>query len=504
MAPDMQAALPPAAAAARAPGIVVRRPRWRRAGLRVRPARIRVRTMLRSASVRLAAVYAALFGVSAIAFMLFLWWDTAGLLERQVEQAIRADAQALSEHWQEGGLPSLAITIQARLDQDVDDNSVYLLEDAQGTRLAGNLEHWPREVTASNIWYELPIARAGMRGLAEMRAFSLPGGFRLLVGRDIRGRDMLRRLLGQTLLYALLMVFGLSVVGAVVVRNLFNRMVSNVSGTATRIAAGDLAQRVPLDGTGDEFDQVAATINDMLDRIARLMDGVRQVSNAIAHDLRTPIARARTELEGALAADRREPELRSAIERAVDNLDGITRVFEALLRISEIEAGSRRAAFATFDLVRLLDDLCEFYAVPAEEKGIALSVSVPEALGFCGDSALLQQAVANLLDNALKFSPANGRIGLEAGREGGLVTIVVSDQGPGIPEADRMRATERFFRGEDARSTPGSGLGLALVQAVAHLHGGEVSFGDAGPGLIARLTLAAPDPTRVAGAAPAG
>ncbi len=455
-------------------------PRRRRFG---RPA------VLRSASVRLAVGYAALFGLSAVLFMLFLWWASLGLIERQVEQAIRTDAGALSQRWEFGGLGALMMTIQARLDQDVNDEGVYLLQDAGGLRLAGNLARWPASITSTDLWYELPISRDGMRGLAEMRAFQLPGGDRLLVGRDIRGRNLLRRLLGQTLLYALLMVIALSAMGAVVMRSLFQRMVSDVAGTASRIAAGDLGQRVPVSGAGDEFDQVAATINDMLDRIARLMDGVRQVSNAIAHDLRTPITRARAQLEDALAGSRPPGELRQAIGRAVDHLDDITRVFEALLRISEIEAGSRRSAFAAFELPPLLANLGEFYAALADEKGLALVVRTPERLLVRGDQALLQQAVANLLDNAIKFSPADGSIRLEADEIDGRAVIRVADAGAGIPEPDRARATERFFRGENSRTTPGSGLGLALVLAVMQLHGGELRLDDAGPGLLATLNL---------------
>lgn len=475
---EAAAGAPPGARMGAAPRLPERRSRRKRLG-----------DLLRSASVRLAAVYAVLFGLSAVVFMLFMWWATAGLLGRQVEAAIRSDAQALAERWQEGGLPALALTIQERLDQDVDDASVYLLVDPTGTRLAGNLERWPKDIVSTDVWYELPISRAGIRGLAEMRAFRLPGGDSLLVGRDIRGRDLLRRLLGQTLLYALLMVFALSAVGAFVVRNLFHRMVSNVSGTAARIAAGDLGERVPLAGTGDEFDQVAETINDMLDRIARLMDGVRQVSNSIAHDLRTPITRARAELEDALSGARPPEELRAAIERAVEHLDGITAVFEALLRISEIEAGSRRSAFQTFDLAPVLAGVVDLYAAVAEDREVALIAATPDTLPVRGDRALLQQAVANLLDNALKFTPPGSAVRLTAEREDTGVAIRVTDAGPGIPEVDRPRAAERFFRGETARNTPGSGLGLALVQAVMQLHGGELRLEDARPGLSATLFL---------------
>jgi signal transduction histidine kinase len=219
------------------------------------------------------------------------------------------------------------------------------------------------------------------------------------------------------------------------------------------------------------------------------MDGVRQVSNAIAHDLRTPITRARTRLEDAAIHAGTEAELRAAVERAMSDLDGVVNVFQALLRIAEIEAGARRSAFAPFDLAPLLTDLAELYDAVAEERGIALRAEIPDQLPGLGDRDMVQQAVANLLDNALKFSPADTIITLAAHSVANGIEIIVADQGPGIPEADRARAAERFFRGEAARSTPGSGLGLALVQAVAHLHGGTLVLSDAAPGLRATLTL---------------
>jgi signal transduction histidine kinase len=231
----------------------------------------------------------------------------------------------------------------------------------------------------------------------------------------------------------------------------------------------------------------------MLDRIGRLMDGVRQVSNAIAHDLRTPIARARARLEDAASHAGTETELRMAVERAVADLDGVTSVFQALLRIAEIEAGSRRSAFAEIDLGPLLADLADLYAAVAEDNGLNLTLRVADTLPAFGDRDMLQQAVANLLDNAIKFSPPGGGIVLAAERLEKQVLISVSDQGPGIPEHDRARATERFFRGEQARNTPGSGLGLALVQAVATLHEGTVVLEDANPGLrVTMLIRAAP------------
>ncbi len=452
-----------------------------------------LRRLLRSASFRFAAIYALLLTVSAAALALFLWWATAGLLDRQTQASIEADAQSLSERFNRGQIPGLVLTIDERLTQNVEDDAIYLLVDPSGQRMAGNLQHWPQGASRSGGWYELPIERAGMRSLALVQSFDLPGGFRLLIGRDVQVRAQLRRLLTSALLWALVVVLVMASIGALVVRSLFRRTLANVSATAMAIAGGDFTQRVKLSGRGDEFDQLAETINDMLDRIGRLMEGVREVSNAIAHDLRTPITRARARLEDAALHASSVPDLRAAIERATADLDGVVAVFQALLRIAEIEAGSRRAAFAPVDLAPLLADVAELYGVVAEDRGIALAMEAPPNLPAHGDRELIQQAVANLVDNAVKFSPPGGAVRLSAAVTPAGIEIVVADQGPGIPEAERERAAERFYRGEAARNTPGSGLGLALVQAVAQLHGGSLRLADAAPGLIAILTLPAHD-----------
>lgn len=449
--------------------------------------------LLRSAGIRFAVIYAGLLTISTSVFAMFLWWATAGLLNRQVEAAITTDARGLMERWEEGGVPALILTINDRLAQNLDDSAIYLLVDAQGHPQAGNLSQWPTPVRRTDGWYELPVQRAGVQSLARVARYNLPGNYALLVGRDVRTRAQLRRLLTDALLWAMLVVVIMASAGAMLVRSLFRRTLANVSDTAAAIAAGDFTQRVRISGRGDEFDQLAETINDMLDRIARLMEGVRQVSNAIAHDLRTPITRARGRLEEAAIHARSPEELRAAIERATDDLDGIVAVFQALLRIAEIEAGSRRSSFARFDLRLVLDGLHELYEAVCEEKDVHLRLEAPPSLMVFGDRELVQQAVANLLDNAIKFSPPAGMVAITAEAGSAGTTISVGDQGPGIPPDDRHRAIERFFRGEQARSTPGSGLGLALVQAVAQLHGGALTLEDANPGLRARLFLSGRD-----------
>jgi signal transduction histidine kinase len=455
------------------------------------------RRLLRSAGFRFAAIYALLLTASAVALATFLWWSTAGLLDRQTTAAIQADAQSLTERFALGGLTALVLTIEDRLTQNVEDDAIYLLADPAGRRLAGNLAHWPQGATMQyGELYELPVERAGMRSLAVVEGFTLPGGFRLLIGRDAQVRAQLRGLLTGALLWAVVVVVAMASIGALVVRSLFRHALANVSATATAIAGGDFSQRVKLSGRGDEFDQLAETINEMLDRMARLMEGVREVSNAIAHDLRTPITRARARLEEATEHAETVSQLRAAVERATADLDGIIAVFQALLRIAEIEAGSRRSAFATLEVVPLLAGVAELYGVVAEEKGIALKVNAPGRLTAFGDRELIQQAVANLVDNAVKFSPAGGTVILSVAASRAGVEITVADQGPGIPEVDRARATERFFRGESARNSPGSGLGLALVQAVAQLHGGSLHLVDAAPGLAATLMLPAHEEAR--------
>ena len=449
----------------------------------------RRKALLRSAGVRFALVYAALFGISAFVLAVALWYSTLGLLQHQVQNAIHNDSQALLEHQQLGGLSSLEAAIHDRLTNGAEPDGIYLLLSATGQILTGNLDHWPAGLTRENVWYELPVTRQGVQSVALLNVQPLPGGVKLLVGRDVRARLALRNVLRVGLIWALSLMIALGILGALLIRSLFRRTIRDISITTSAIARGDISRRVPVIGVGDEFDELAITINEMLDRIARLMDGVRQVSNAIAHDLRTPVTRARSRLEDAALHASTKDEMQAAIDRATLDLDGIVSVFEALLRISEIEAGSRRAAFAPIDLAPVLEDMDELYRVVAEEKQIVLQTEIVKPLPVLADRDLIQQAVVNLLDNALKFSESLTVINFSAKVMDGVVQIVVADRGPGIAEQDRGRATERFYRAESARNTAGSGLGLALVMAVAQLHNGTLQLQDNYPGLRAVISI---------------
>ncbi|SDB10723.1 sensor histidine kinase [Belnapia rosea] len=422
-----------------------------------------------------------MFASAAIALVAVLWWATAGALDRQTDAAIRADAIALAERWREAGATGLAEAIEERLAVDVENESLYLLLEAEGTRrLAGNLDRWPNAPAGEGAWFRTRVLHDGVAAEARLHRLDLPG-LRLIVGRDESEREQLRRLLTEGVLWASGAVVLFALLGAWMLRHALQTRMRPVFATTAAIAGGDLASRIALSGRGDEFDRLAQTLNGMLERIVTLMEGVRGVSDAIAHDLRTPIARARAKLEDALSDVPDEAALRAAVEQGIADLDGISRIFQALLRIAEAEAGARRAAFAPLDLVPVLADAAEIYEVAAEARGQHFATDLPERLELVGDRDLLLQAIANLLDNAIKFTPPGGTVTLAARLLPAAIEVAVADDGPGLVPEDRAHAGERFFRADKARATPGSGLGLSLVQAVVNLHAGELRLEDATP-----------------------
>lgn len=446
--------------------------------LAARPAAPR---LLQSAGFRFALLFVAIFSVAAAFLVAVLWWATAGALDRQTIASIRTDATTLVERYREQGTTGLVEAIEERLALDAQNETIYLLVDDQGRRLAGNLRDWPTAIGEDGAWFRTRIQHDGAVAEARVHRRDLPG-LRLLVGRDESERVQLRLLLTEGVAWSLGAVLLFAGVGAALIRRALQARMRPAVVTALGIAGGDLTHRVPLSGQGDEFDRLGATMNDMLDRIASLMAGLRGVSDAIAHDLRTPIARARAKMEESLTTAAGEAELRAAMEEGIADLDNITRVFQALLRIAEAEAGARRAAFAPLDLPEVLRDAAEFYEAMAEAREQRLETALPEHLPLIGDRDLLLQAVANLLDNAIKFTPPGGVIRLSARETEAQIEIAVSDSGPGLSPEDRAHALDRFFRADASRHMPGSGLGLSLVRAVAQLHAGEVRLEDAMPG----------------------
>jgi signal transduction histidine kinase len=434
--------------------------------------------LLSSTSFRIALLFATLFLLSGLAFTGVLWWGTAGTLERQTDAAIRADALALAERWRDAGDDAVAEAISERLALDAEDQTAYLLTAPDGRRLAGNLEKLPEDFRRDLQWYAMTLLRDGIPGEARLYVVQLPDGSHLAVGRDVGEKLRLRALLTEGLAWSAGVAILFAFAGAWLLRRSLEERLAPATATAAMIAGGDLSPRVPLAGRDDEFEALGRSMNTMLDRIAHLMEGVRGVSDAIAHDLRTPIARARSRLEEALETSDDPVALKGALERGIADLDNVTRVFQAVLRIAEVEAGARRAAFAPLDLVPLLADAAELYGATAEENGQTLRTEWPAALPLTGDRDLLLQAIANLLDNAVKFTVPGGTITLSAELQEDAVLLRVSDEGPGLSAEDRQRVGERFFRADSARATPGSGLGISLVRAVVQLHGGMIWFED--------------------------
>ena len=447
-------------------------------------------SLVRSTAVRLALGYAALFVVSSLVLVGFLWWRTADYLDREIDAVIVADAQAISDRLRDFGLPGAIETIADRVSHAGDEHSIYLLTDPALHRVAGNLEAWPLQVGSTPGWYEIELVRAGKvhatRGLFAV----LPGGFRLLVGRDIQDRVEVRTLILHGLAWASLGALGLAILGGLLLRRSVLHRVEAINRTASAIVRGEFSQRVPVQGSSDEFDRLARTINSMLERIEHLVDRVRGASNAVAHDLRTPLAELRARLEDIARARPPGEAVHEEIEKAVADIDRVIGIFNALLRLAEIDSGLRRSAFRRVDLAEIVGQVSEIYEPLAEEKGIVIAAEIPSGAAVDGDADLIAQAIGNLLDNAIKYAPPNSRVSLQiASGDEGRLAIEVADHGPGIGDSERARVTEPFYRGDRSAGTEGTGLGLSVVEAVARLHGGALEFRDNKPGLIAVLTL---------------
>jgi len=445
-------------------------------------------------------------GVSLVALALFalpLWYAWNATIEDDRAAVLENDAGRLSEMYRRHGLGALAATVdtEAGLKFGERIHIVMLLADPQFRKLAGNLPGWPREIGDSDkIQYTLIRVGHSVVSVAVLRSV-LPGGYHLLVGRDVRRFERLERLFIDGLLGAAGIVLLVGVAGGWLVRHTLLAKVQDINMAAHAIMQGNLSHRLPAHAGESELNALVETENRMLDQIEHLVEGIRNVSNSIAHDLRTPLTELRSRLEE-VTVTRPDPEQTYAeIEGAIADVDRVIGIFNALLRMAEIDTGVRRAGFVEVDASRIAAEAAEFYHPVAELKGVAL-VLVPAApLRLAGDPLLLAQAVGNLIDNALKYVSGNGRIWVGATHGAGeTIEITVADDGPGIPDDEKSKVLERFYRGDASRGTPGAGLGLSLVATVARLHGGSLVLADNHPGLNAKLSL----PARVGSAGDAG
>jgi len=454
----------------------------------------RVARVARGSIFRLALLYVLLLAGSVVILLGFIYWSTAGYMDRQTTETIEAEIRGLAEQYRRRGLAGLTALIRERVARDPVGASVYLLVDERFERVVGNLDRWPRESPDAEGWIRFRLREWGTDHTDEHEAraqvFLLPGGLMLLVGRDVRDLEATRRLILDALTWGLAITLALALLGAWLMSASLTRRLDAINQTSREIMEGDLTRRIPLSGSGDDFDRLADGLNRMLERIEALMASVRQVSDNIAHDLRTPLTRLRNKLELLAAALPESGESRLLAEEAIADAEELLATFNALLRIARLESGSRRADFGPVDLVPLIEDLVELYEPLAAERAQRLNwtTGAPSIL-VEGDRDLLFQVMANLVDNAIKYTQPGGQIQLRVEVAGGATRVLVADNGPGIPPEFRERVFRRFFRIDDSRATPGSGLGLSLVQAVVALHRAHIELSDNAPGLRVTLTF---------------
>jgi hypothetical protein len=459
--------------------------------------------LLRTSTFRLAALYLIVFALSVAALLAYIYYNTVVLLERQTDETIRAEVQALADQYFQRGVNGVLLTVRRR--SATATGSVYLLTNEGDARIAGNLDKLPvveaaadQEDEGRGNWIEFPytVSKDGVIESHRARAFhvELASGYELVVGRDVEELRQFQTLIRNTLFWSLAISVVLGVGGGLLTSRNFLRRVDSIAAASQSIMAGDLSGRMPVTGSGDEMDRLAISLNEMLDQIERLMAAMKEVSSNVAHDLRTPLTRLKAGIEAALRSG--DPvQHREALVRTLDESDRLLQTFNALLSIAKAEAGQSREGLHEMDLKPVLEDVAELYEPMIEEKGGVLETAIEEGLMARADRQLLAQAVSNLIDNAMKYGATGENpvpaIRLEGRRGGTDVKISVADRGPGIPEGDRERVVQRFVRLDSSRSQPGNGLGLSLVSGVMTLHGGKLLLEDNAPGLRAVLVLPA-------------
>jgi signal transduction histidine kinase len=460
--------------------------------------------LVRTTAFRLTLVYLLLFAIFAASLLGYFAWNTRRMITEQIAETVSSELTQLTDEYSRGGIRGLATAVEARSLRP--GANLYLVTTPQGQGVAGNVGSIAPGVMDQSGWVETYYTRLqepnARNHFALVQVSQLSGGFRLLIGRDLEERRRLFGIVAKAAQWSVLIVVVLGLAGGVFVARRVLRRIDAMTGTTQRIMAGDLSERLPVGRSGDEIDRLAENLNAMLERIEALMVGLKEVSDNIAHDLKTPLTRLRNRAEDALAKSSNETEYRSALERTIEESDGLIRTFNALLMIARAESGQARDNMTDFDAADIASGIQELYEPLAEDKGLTLSVKADPAT-MHGNRELISQALANLVENAIKYgmpvqaASASETIGektpdilIETHRNGDNVLFSVTDHGPGIPEADRARAVERFVRLEASRTQPGSGLGLSLASAVATLHGGDLRLADSQPGL--RVTLVIP------------
>lgn len=444
-----------------------------------------LRRLWRSVGFRLAFLYGFLVAVTMLVALGVVYLQTVGVMHARMERQLAAELQKLLQRFDQGGVEAVAAEMaRALADRRDADTEIYLLAASDGRVIAGNIDKAPDATPGST---PRRVERDGETVTAQVVTHRLADGGLLVVGHDLRDQEAIESLLGNASAAASIVAMLLLVGGVFVFREQLERSVGEIRRTAARIAGGALNERVALSGTDDEFELLSQEINRMLDRIESLMDGVRHVSDTMAHNLRTPLTRVLLQLRGAQQGSTAHQQ--EAIATAIGELESLAGMAHKLLQIAEAEAGARRRAFEAVALDTLVEDMVELYGAAAQAQGLALQHDPMAAVRVMGDADLLAGVVGNLLDNAFKYAGAGAVIRIGTAQLGDRAVLAVQDDGPGIAAADLDRIGTRFLR-LDTRQ-PGHGLGLAGVRAVVALHGGSVRFADARPGLIVQVELPA-------------
>lgn len=435
--------------------------------------------------------YVSVFTLSVLMLLAFIYLYTSNYMAQQTDATIQAEIEGLKERYEIDGLSGLSELIAERISRKPAGSEILLLVDPALNYRVGNLDRWPNVPGTPDGWLNFRLERVAwgddLVHWARARRFRLPGGFLLLVGRDLHDLEMSKKAVAKTLIWSLAIAAILALLGGIAMTRGLLKRLEMINQTSSEIMQGDLSRRIPTNDTGDDFDQLSSNLNQMLDRIEMLMEGVRRVSDNIAHDLRTPLARLKNHLDEILHNP--EPGVRDEnIEQAIQEADELLGTFNALLRIARIESQKQPDYFTAVSVGSIVSDAVELYEPLAEEKSQHLTAVVDcEPDTIHGDRELLSQLVVNILDNAIKYTPAGGRISVRVYCLAGRVGLEVADEGAGIPESERDKVFQRFYRLESCRSSPGNGLGLSLVRAIAELHCAVVSLDDNAPGLIFRI-----------------
>jgi signal transduction histidine kinase len=446
--------------------------------------------LVHTSSFRLTLLYAALFSLSALILLGVIYGATTYYMTGTIDAAIESDVTELKQALSENGRDRLIVLVEERIQQMPNGPIFYLLEDAAGNSLAGNLPAIGPRTGAFDL--NVPsLAPPSERHIAiHIHSVKLTTGDDLMVGADATQLVELKELILSSFGWCFAITLLLAVGGGVVMSGSILRRIESVNRTSRDIMAGNLSRRIPLAGTNDEFDRLAESLNAMLDRTERSLEGMRQVSNDIAHDLRTPLTRLRHRLEFAQRKCQSADELRSAIDHSITETDAILDTFGALLWIAQLEGQGSQRPFVAIDLSELLATVAEVYQSTAEQKAQRILVAAEAALTVSGDRELLTQLFCNLVENAVRHSPSGASIEIGAADRDGVVEVWIADNGPGIPQEARAKVFQRFYRLEASRTTSGNGLGLSLVAAIAALHRIDLALADNAPGLRVLLRFA--------------